>query len=135
MQRPPDKVRVALEPVVILISKVAKKPEWAEVKTFIKKEDFIPSVVNFDKNDIPDKVKTFIYKNYIDDTVNFNTDAIMKASKAAGPLAKWVESIVKYSTVFHSIAPLRAELVSLEEETEVMVKEKAELDDKIDLLE
>lgn len=117
-----------------MISKNPVKPEWADVRAYLRRDDFISSVINFDKNDIPNKVKTFIYKHYIDDTANFNTDAIMKASKAAGPLAKWVESIVKYSTVFHSIAPLREELAKLNEETEIMVNEKKQLDDKIEEL-
>jgi dynein heavy chain 1 len=35
MQRPPDKVRVALEPVIILVSKNPVKPEWAEIRKFL----------------------------------------------------------------------------------------------------
>ena len=110
MQRPPDKVRLAMEPVVALLSKTPKKPEWNDVKVFIKRDDFISSIMNFNKDDIPNNVKNFITKNYIDDTANFNVEAINKASKACGPLAKWVSSIVRYSTVFHSIEPLRKEL-------------------------
>lgn len=131
---PPMKVRLAMEPVIILLSKNCAKPEWSECKQYIKREDFIRSVQNFDKNDIPQKVKLYVTKNYIDNA-EFDTAAIMKASKAAGPLAKWVESIVKYSIVFHSIAPLREELSKLDKETEEMVAEKKEVDDKIDELE
>lgn len=121
MARPPEKVRVALEPVVALLSKTPKKPEWGDVKIYIKRDDFISSIMNFNKDDIPNKVKDFITKSYIEDTANFNVEAIYKASKAAGPLAKWVSSIVRYSTVFHSIEPLRKELTLLNEETEQMV--------------
>lgn len=53
---------------------------------------------------------------------------IQKASKAAGPLALWVKSIVEYSEIFHSITPLRNELISLEEEEKSMTEEKEGLD-------
>lgn len=124
-----------MEPVVALLSKTPKKPEWNDVKVFIKRDDFISSIMNFNKDDIPNNVKNFITKNYIDDTANFNVEAINKASKACGPLAKWVSSIVRYSTVFHSIEPLRKELQVLNDETEVMVQEKNDLDEKIAQLE
>ena len=59
----------------------------------------------------------------------------MKASKAAGPLAVWLEALITYSEIFHSIAPLRAELNELEQEESRMVNEKNALDDKIASLE
>jgi len=66
--------------------------------------------MNFDKNDIPPNVKEFITNNYLKDDKTFDVNKIAKASKAAGPLALWVKSIVEYSTIFHSITPLRNEL-------------------------
>ena len=107
--------------MVALLSKTPKKPEWSDVKVYIKRDDFISSIMNFNKDDIPMNVKNFINKSYIEDTANFNVEAIYKASKAAGPLAKWVSSIIRFSTVFHSIEPLRKELKILNEETELMV--------------
>jgi len=44
----------------------------------------------------------------------FDTAAIMKASKAAGPLAIWVKSIVQYADIFLKIEPLRNEVKELE---------------------
>jgi hypothetical protein len=67
-------------------------------------------IINFDKNDIPPAVKAFITKEYLSDVQNFDPEKIMRASKAAGPLALWVKSIVEYSSIFHSITPLRNEL-------------------------
>ena len=55
----------------------------------------------------------------------------MKASRAAGPLAIWLEALITYSEIFHSIAPLRAELNKLEQDEHQMVNEKAGLDEKI----
>mmetsp|Transcript_20729 Transcript_20729/g.31810 ORF Transcript_20729/g.31810 Transcript_20729/m.31810 type:complete len:419 (+) Transcript_20729:9298-10554(+) len=129
--KPPPKVQLALEPVVALINKATVKPDWKEIKLQVKREDFIRSIMNFDKNDIPTNVKLFLNENYLKDEKTFNPESIMKASRAAGPLALWVKSIVEYSTIFHSITPLRNELRQLEEEESNMTQEKAALDSKI----
>lgn len=67
-------------------------------------------IMNFNKDDISTNSKTFIMNNYLKDEKKFDTERIMKASKAAGPLALWVKSIIIYSDVYHSITPLREEL-------------------------
>jgi len=54
---PPPAVKIALEPVIALVSKRAERPEWKEVRQWLRREDFVRSVVNFDKNDIPNNVK------------------------------------------------------------------------------
>ena len=71
--------------------------------------------MSFDKNDITPEVKKFVMTKYLKDAVKFDPVKINKASKAAGPLAMWVKSIVEYSEIFHSIAPLRKELKTLED--------------------
>ena len=107
----------------------------ADVKAWLRREDFIRSIMQFDKDDIAPKVKTFLQANYLNDETAFDPQRIMAASRAAGPLALWVKSIVEYSSVFHSIAPLRAELHKLEEETARMREEQQALDAKITELE
>ena len=54
-----------------------------------------------------------------------------KASQAAGPLADWMKSIIEYADIFERIAPLRAEIDSLEQETYVMEEEMAKLEAEI----
>ena len=110
------KVKTALEPVVALLRKVPKKIDWKDIRAELKTTDFVQRVINFDKDDIPPKVKDFISKEYLENSAEFNVEAIHRASQAAGPLALWVKSIVEYSQIFHSIEPLRAELESLETE-------------------
>ena len=132
---PPAAVRVALEPVIALITRKAAKPEWKEIKTWLRREDFIRSIMYFDKNDIPGPVKAFIMNSYLQDATTFDPTRIMNASRAAGPLALWVKSIVEYSSVFHSIAPLREELRQLESEEAKMKEEQHILDDQIAMLE
>jgi len=60
-------------------------------------------------------VKKFIKTNYLDKKEEFKVDAIFKASKAAGPLAMWVQSLVDYAEIFEKIQPLRNEVSELEQ--------------------
>lgn len=110
-KQPPQAVALALEPVVCLLSRKAQKPDWAVVKKdWLKNPQFVNMIMNFDKDDIAPNVKSYIMNNYLKDEKLFDTDKIMKASRAAGPLALWVKSIIIYSDVYHSITPLREEL-------------------------
>jgi len=128
---PPAAVRLALEPVIALITRKAAKPEWKEIKTWLRREDFIRSIMHFDKNDIPSGVKGFIMGSYLQDEKTFDPQRIMNASRAAGPLALWVKSIVEYASIYHGIAPLREELKQLEAEEAKMKDEQQVLDEKI----
>jgi dynein heavy chain 1 len=128
---PPAAVKVALEPVIALITKTAAKPEWKDVKAWLRRDDFIRSIMNFDKDDISPAVKVFLMNNYLNDTTAFDPARIAKASRAAGPLALWVKSIVEYSEIFHSITPLRNELKGLEAEEARMLAKQRELDAEI----
>jgi dynein heavy chain 1 len=69
--------------------------------------------------------------NYLKDEASFDTEKIMKASKAAGPLGLWVKSILIYSDVYHSITPLREELAKLGQEEADMADTAKMLADKI----
>lgn len=52
----------------------------------------------------------------------------MKASQAAGPLAKWLRSIIEYADIYLNIAPMREELEKLTEEQNVMQESLSELE-------
>ncbi len=52
MASPPQNVRLALEPVIALVSGIPKKPEWNEIKEWLRKATFIQTVMQFDKDSI-----------------------------------------------------------------------------------
>jgi dynein heavy chain 1 len=131
-KNPPVNVALALEPVVCLLSKKASKPDWLTIKTnWLKNANFVSMIMNFNKDDIPTNVKTYIMNNYLKDEKTFDAEKIMKASRAAGPLALWVKSIITYSDIYHSITPLREELAQLGKEEMELTETAKELDDKI----
>ena len=59
----------------------------------------------------------------------------MRSSKACGPLYKWAESQVKYSSVFNQVQPLREEVARLEHEEEAAIAHKTKLENEVAKLE
>ena len=91
--------------------------------------------MNFDKNKIKTATREFINNNYLKNADDFNIDKIYRASKAAGPLALWVKSIIEYSAIFDNIQPLRDEVAQLEADEQIMKNEITELETLIQTLE
>jgi hypothetical protein len=54
---PSATIKVALEPVICLITKNPVKTDWKEIREQLRKPDFIKNIMNFEKNDITPKVK------------------------------------------------------------------------------
>ncbi len=48
----------------------------------------------------------------------YNFETIDRASKACGPLAKWVIAQVRFSEILDKVGPLRDEVQSLEHQAE-----------------
>lgn len=53
--------------------------------------NFITNVINFNTETMPPKVKKFLLTKYLS-IPEWNIDKINFASKAAGPLAMWLDS-------------------------------------------
>lgn len=96
---------MAVGAVVCLLNNLTAKPTWKECKEVLSRNDFIQQVLNFDKDSINKKTKQFILDNYLN-TPEWDTEKVYKASKAAGPMAEWVKSIVDYADIFLKIEPL-----------------------------
>jgi dynein heavy chain 1 len=110
LANPPAKVKLALEPVIALITHAKKAPAWPEIKKALNDKNFKNNVLNFKKEDIKPATKEFITNTYLKEEGAYEIDAFMKASKAAGPLAKWLKSIIEFAEIYLNIAPMREEL-------------------------
>jgi dynein heavy chain 1 len=86
--------------------------------------------MNFDKDSIKPVVKEFILKNYLGKE-EWDQKRINNASKAAGPLAQWLQSIVEYADIFERIQPLRNKVIELEQEHTEMKNEMTKLENII----
>jgi hypothetical protein len=113
-KKPPDKIKKALEPVCALILAMATVPTWDVCIKAINNKDFLPNIMQFDKNTIKPKVKTFIMEKYLAPGAQYDIDGFYRASKAVGPLALWLKSIVEYADIYTKIEPLRESVKHLE---------------------
>ncbi|KAI9606639.1 hypothetical protein H4Q26_006175 [Puccinia striiformis f. sp. tritici PST-130] len=110
MANPPEAVKLAMESVCTILGH--RIENWKSVQGIIRKDDFIASIVNFDT----DKRMTRPLREKMNadflSRPSFNFDTVNRASKACGPLCKWVIAQVKFSEILDKIGPLRNELES-----------------------
>jgi dynein heavy chain 1, cytosolic len=134
MASPPALVKMTLEAVLCLITNSAKPLDWAEIKTGMRKDDFISSIINFKTENLNPNVSRKIESNFLR-SKDWNLDNIFRASKAAGPMAKWVDSQVHYAYILDRVEPLRNEVKELERQGDELKKTYKQLIDTIEELE
>ncbi|CAF1579491.1 unnamed protein product, partial [Adineta steineri] len=100
--RPPVPVEKALEAVMILRN---SEPTWAEAKRQLGDTTFINQLINFDKDNIPDRVIMKISK-YTQDPM-LSPIEIARVSTAAAGLFAWVRAMEEYSKIFKTVKPKR----------------------------
>lgn len=112
MGNPPAPVKNAMESVCIALGH--KVDSWKTVQGIIRRDDFISSIVNFDTDrQMTRQVREKMNRDYLTQP-GYNYEVINRASKACGPLAKWVIAQVQYSEILDRVGPLRDEVDSLE---------------------
>ncbi|XP_062240587.1 dynein axonemal heavy chain 2 [Platichthys flesus] len=100
---PPTLVETVMQAVMILLG---KEPTWAEAKRQLGEGNFIKTLVNFDKDNISERVlkKTGQYCNQPD----FKAEIIGKVSLAAKSLCMWVRAMQMYGRISRVVEPKRA---------------------------
>ncbi|EGC38132.1 cytoplasmic dynein heavy chain [Dictyostelium purpureum] len=112
LPNPPASVKLAMESVCLMLT--GRKLEWAEIRKKIMETTFITSIVNYDtKKNLTSKTREAIMKGYLNDP-DFEYEKVNRASKACGPLVKWVQAQTFYSDILDRIKPLREEVEKLE---------------------
>jgi len=124
LARPPDKVRLTLEAVALLLGH--KETDWNAIRRMVMDKAFIPSVVSFDSSKISTKLRAQLKKDYLSDP-DFNFDAVNRASKACGPLVSWIIAQLTYSEILGRVQPLRQEVEDLEVAAEALTKQSREM--------
>merc|ERR1719495_1400349 len=98
------------------------------------KDNFIPSIVNFNTEDIMDDVREMMYKKYMSNP-DYNFEKVNRASLACGPLVKWAIAQLSYADMLKRVEPLRNELQALEDAAGTKQREADEMTALIDKLE
>ncbi|XP_045920170.1 dynein axonemal heavy chain 2 isoform X2 [Micropterus dolomieu] len=103
--RPPTLVETVMQAVMTLLG---KEPTWAEAKRQLGESNFIKTLVNFDKDNISDRVLKKIgqYCRQVD----FQPEIIGKVSLAAKSLCMWVRAMEVYGRIYRVVEPKRAQL-------------------------
>lgn len=133
---PPEMVMTVMEAVCILLG---NKTDWASAKGLLGDTQFLSRLVNYDKDNIPDKLLRNL-KKYIDNP-KFVPEIVEKTSKACKSLCLWVRAIDSYAHVFRTVEPKREKLAVAQQELAVVTSELAkkqaalqEVEDKIKAL-
>ena len=151
LKNPPAAIKLVMEAVcVILDVKPAKAKDdsgksiddyWKPSLGLLNDKDFLNTLKNYDKDNIPPKIITKIREKYIANE-DFTPEKAANASAAAEGMCKWVCAMDKYEKVAKLIKPKQEALAEAEAEyNELMVglkKTQAELQalvDKLDAME
>ena len=133
LARPPANVKLTLECVAIMLGETSL--EWTDVRKLLAKADFIPSIINFDADNLSEKQLKQIKEKYLDGNPDLNAESVTRSSKACGPLYTWAESQIKYSSIYNSIQPLREEVDRLEGEADKAKESKEVIEKEVEELE
>jgi dynein heavy chain 1 len=133
LARPPANVKLTLECIAIMLGE--SKVEWADIRKVLSKIDFIPSIINFDADNLSLKQINLVKEQYIDGNLDLTEESVTRSSKACGPLYKWAESQIRYSTIYNNIQPLRDEVERLEQAALIAKEEKSKIEGEVQDLE
>ncbi|PFH54718.1 hypothetical protein AMATHDRAFT_72478 [Amanita thiersii Skay4041] len=136
MANPPEAVKLAMESVCTILGH--KFDGWRAVQGIIRRDDFIQRIVNFDTAaQMTKQLRETMKKDFLS-RPSYNFETVQRASKACGPLVKWVVAQVRFSEILDKVEPLRNEVQSLEQQAETTKKQAkaiiqmiAELETKI----
>ncbi|XP_048588102.1 dynein axonemal heavy chain 2 isoform X2 [Nematostella vectensis] len=132
--RPPALVEKVMEAVMILRQ---SEPTWAEAKRQLGDGNFIKQLVNYDKDNMTDRIlkKIGTYCAQPD----FQPEIIGRVSLAAKSLCMWVRAMEVYGRIYRVVEPKKQRLhqatAQLEEKQAILAEAKAKLKEVTDRME
>ncbi|CAL1538804.1 unnamed protein product [Lymnaea stagnalis] len=124
--RPPALVEKVMEAVMILRG---NDPTWPEAKKQLGDQNFLKQLMNFDKDNISDRVLKKIGQ-YVAQA-DFHPEIIGRVSLAAKSLCMWVRAMEMYGRIFRVVEPkrqrLNAAMAILREKQAALADAKAKL--------
>ncbi|PBC30449.1 Dynein heavy chain 7, axonemal [Apis cerana cerana] len=151
MKKPPGGVRLILESVCVLKQikpERVQQPDgtyiedyWRSSLRMLSDARFLDSLLNFDKDNIPDHVIEKIRKQYLTNP-DFDPEKIKKVSTACEGLCRWVFAMSEYDIVTKMVAPKRKALAEAQsvydkamETLEAKQKQLRQVQEKLKILE
>ncbi|XP_063786889.1 dynein axonemal heavy chain 2 [Pseudophryne corroboree] len=103
--RPPALVETVMQAVMILRG---NEPTWAEAKRQLGEPNFIKQLINFDKDNISERILKKIGQYCV--LTDFFPDIVGRVSLAARSLCMWVRAMEMYGRIFRVVEPKRARM-------------------------
>ncbi|KAK9823491.1 hypothetical protein WJX72_003121 [[Myrmecia] bisecta] len=105
MVKPPPLVQMSMEAVCVLKQ---EKADWDTAKRILGESSFMKSLLEFDKDNIPDAVIKKL-KKYTDNP-EYTVESVAKQSRAAMSLCMWTRAMETYNRISRVVEPKRAAL-------------------------
>jgi dynein heavy chain len=117
--KPPGPIRKVLHAVCIMCQRKAERTPkkenpkemeenwWLTSQRFMAEKDFMKTLLEYDRDNIPDSVVIKLRKEFIGDP-DFKPSRVQQASMAAKGLCMWVRALDEYDKVAKHVAPKRA---------------------------
>ncbi|XP_076302983.1 dynein axonemal heavy chain 7 [Lasioglossum baleicum] len=119
MKQPPYGVKLVIETICVLKQvkpQRVQQPDgsqaddyWKAALRMLSDAKFLDSLLNFDKDNIPDSVIDKIRKQYLTNP-DFDPEKVKKVSTACEGLCRWVYAMSEYDKVSKVVAPKRKAL-------------------------
>lgn len=126
--KPPTLVEVVMEAVMVLKQ---SDPTWAEAKRQLGEPNFIKTLMEFDRDNITDKVLKKINK-YTSEP-DFQPEKVGSVSNAAKSLCMWVRAMEVYGQVYRVVQPKRERynqaMSQLKEKQDALAEARRKLDE------
>lgn len=103
---PPKAVQTVMQAVCVMMG---EKEDWDSSKKLLGKSDFLQSLQDYDKDNIPEKFLKNLRKNYIH-LEDMDPKVVEKVSKAGLGLCLWVRAMDVYADVAKEVEPKKARL-------------------------
>jgi len=112
VNNPIKAVSLALECTLVYLG--YKSCDWKTAQKALADMKFLDRLRSYDRDNIPEKILQKV--KTLTRSADFNTDRMVKASKAAGGLAKWCKAIREYGESILVVRPLQAKQEQMKEE-------------------
>ncbi|KAF8528024.1 dynein heavy chain protein 1 [Hysterangium stoloniferum] len=133
MANPPEAVKLAMESACTILGH--KVDSWRTVQGIIRQDNFQQRILGFDTNkQLTKQLRELMKKEYMS-RPSYNYETVNRASKACGPVVKWVIAQINFSEILDRVEPLRNEVQSLENQAEQTKKQAATMVEMIAELE
>ncbi|KAA0703060.1 Dynein beta chain, ciliary [Triplophysa tibetana] len=119
---PPQAVINVTAAVMVLLAprgRIPKDRGWKAARIFMGKvDDFLQSLLSYDKEHIPESCLTVVKQEYLR-IPEFHPDHVRTKSYAAAGLCAWAINIVRYYEVYCEVAPKRQALTQATDELHI----------------